>query len=167
MFRFFATPALALGLMAAAIPVSPAKAATFNMSFTSTGGDIGKLRFDLNGTHATSISGKINGYVVTGLSPYAGSDQQVFMNGPVHFTVPGLSFAASNGVHYNLTAYPDYADRITNSLMDPGGYGNPTPYALTSISVAPVPLPATSVLLAAALGLLGAGRRARKGSPAA
>lgn len=153
--------ALAAAIAATAALAPAGNAATYKLNFTSSGGNAAWLKVDLNGTVATSATGWIDGYAITGLSPYASADQQLFVAGPVHFTVPGLSFAASNGVLYNLTAYPFNSDRITNNVMDPGGYGTPTPYALTSLTVAAVPVPAPVGMLLAGLGALAALRRRR------
>lgn len=163
MFRRPILARLSFGAAAIAVTIATAPAvlaSTFLLTFTSSGGDIGALRVGLTGSTAISASGTINGNAITGLSPYAGSDQQFFVAGPVHFTVPGLSFAASNGTKYNLTAYPDYHDRITNSVIDPAGYGNPTPYTLTSLSIAAVPVPASLGMTLMGLGAMGIARRA-------
>lgn len=152
-----------------------ARAATYLMNFTSAGGDIGALTVDLTGTTATAISGLIDGFTVTGLSTYASADQQVLLNAAVNFTMAGLSFSAANGTNYNLTNYPNNTNHITNSVMDPGGYGTPTPYSLTSfaiaaaptpkaagLSVSSVPLPGSAGLLLLALGLMGVVRLSRR-----
>jgi len=166
MFRQTAVANLVLGAafaLAATVASAPSVfASTYLLRFNSIGGDVGTLKVDLNGTTAISASGRINGFVITGLSSYAGADQQLFAAGPVHFTVPGLSFSASNGVLYNLTAYPYNSDRITNSLIDPMGYGTPIPYTLPSLTIASVPLPAPSGLIALGLGVLALLRRGRR-----
>lgn len=152
----------AVGALAATVAVTPsAQASTYQLDFTSAGGDIGSLTLTLNGTTATSASGTIDGGIVTGLSPYAGADQQLFVLGPVHFTIGGLSFAATNGISYNLTSYPNNSDGITNSARDPNGNGSPAPYALASLSLSQVPLPAPGGLMLFCLGALGFAVRTR------
>ncbi len=113
----------------------------------------------------TSASGTINGNAVSGLSAFAGADQQFFSAGPTHFTVPGVSFFDNLGVSFNLTSYPDGLDRITNSVIDPLGSGNPTPYLLTSLSVSEVPLPASLSLMLVGVGAFGVTRVARRLKP--
>lgn len=155
--------AVAVAFAVAVGVASPSQAATYQMSFTSAGGDVGSLRLVVGGTTVTAISGTIDSSAVTGLSTYAAADQQLLFGGTSHFTVGGLSFAALNGVLYNLTSYPDNYDHITNSVIDPAGNGSPTPYKLTSLSISPVPLPTSSALLIGgllALGLFGRRRRA-------
>jgi hypothetical protein len=166
MFRHLALANLVLGAaiaLAATVATAPAAlASTYLLSFSSAGGDVGSLKVGLNGTTAIWASGSINGFAITGLSPYAGADQQLFVAGPVHFTVPGLSFSASNGTLYNLTAYPFNSDRITNSVLDPYGYGTPIPYALPSLSIAAIPIPAPLGLILLGFGVLGLLRRGRR-----
>ena len=156
------TPAAAV--LVGIVAIAPAAdAATYLLKFTSSGGDLGSVTFNLTGSTATSASGLINGSAVTGLSAYAGADQQLFVAGPVHFDIGGLSFGASNGVFYNLTSYPYSSDAITNSARDPYGNGSPTPFALTSISVAAVPVPASLGMMLLGLGALAFGLRKRRG----
>lgn len=157
-------PTVAAAALVAIIATAPAaRAATYQLDFTSSGGNVASLRLNLSGSTATSASGLIDGTAVTGLSPYAGADQQLFVAGPVHFTIGGLSFAASNGVRYNLTSYPYNSDAITNSVRDPYGNGSPIPFAITSISVAAVPLPTSLGMMLLALGALAFGLRKRRG----
>lgn len=140
-----------------------ASAATYLVTFTSSGGDTGSVNLDVTGTTVTSISGLVNSSTVTGLSSFAGADQQFFAAGPSHFTIGGISFSSMAGITYNFTAYPDGTDHITNSVLDPEGDGAPTPYALTSISVSAVPEPATWAMMLFGFGAVGYGlRRARK-----
>ncbi len=149
--------------VAASLSVAPAaRAATYLFNFTDTGGDVAALFFSLTGTTVTAVSGKMDGFAVTGLSSYASADQQFFAAGPVHFTVPGVSFSASNGVLYNLTAYPNNADAITNSVTDPFGTGAGVMPALASVSVAAVPLPASGSLALIGIGALWMVRRGRR-----
>ncbi|MDE3079513.1 MAG: hypothetical protein KGI94_05745 [Paracoccaceae bacterium] len=174
--KWMAIAAIALSTALTGAPM--ARAATYLMTFTSAGGDIGSLTVDLSGTTATAISGLIDGFSVTGLSTYAGADQQVLLNSTVNFTIAGLSFSASNGTNYNLTNYPNNTNHITNSVMDPNGYGTPTPYALTSFAISPAPAPTTSLasvssvplpgsagFLLLALGLMGLVRLRRDNGP--
>lgn len=158
--------ATALAIFGSVATAPPLRAASYLLNFTSFSGNTGALRVELSGSTAISASGTIDGFTITGLSSYAGSDQQLFVGGPVFFTVPGLSFVANNGVAYNLTAYPDNANRITNSISDPGGFGTPIPSALTSITVSAVPIPASISLLLLALGMLGVGLRGRRSGSA-
>jgi hypothetical protein len=151
-----------VAVAAALLGAPAARAATYLFNFADTGGDLGALNFSVIGTTVTAVSGTMNGFAVTGLSTYAGADQQFFAAGPVHFTVPGVSFATSNGVLYNLTAYPNNADALTNSVTDPNGTGAGAMPALTSVSVAAVPLPSSGLLLLIGIGGLATLRRVRR-----
>jgi hypothetical protein len=155
----------AVTALAVTVATTPAAhASTYLLDFTSSGGDVGALKLTFSGTTAVSASGTIDGDAVKGLSPYASADQQLFVLGPVHFTIGGLSFAATNGTLYNLTSYPNNFDGITNSVRDPGGYGSPAPYTLTTLSISQVPLPASWGLMLLALGALGFAVRSRRGT---
>ena len=149
--------------VAASLLLAPAaRAATYLFNFTDTGGDVGSLYFALTGTTVTAVSGTMDGLAVTGLSPYASADQQFFAAGPVHFTVPGVSFATSGGVLYNLTAYPNNADAVTNSVTDPFGSGVGVMPSLKNVSISAVPLPASGSLMLIGIGALWMVRRGRR-----
>jgi hypothetical protein len=161
MTKVKAATAVAASALAMAV-AAPASAAQYLVNFTSSGGDIGSINLTVSGTTATAISGLINGNAITGLSPYASADQQFFAAGPVYFTVGGLSFSDTTNVSYNFTSFPDNANRITNTTIDPEGDGDPTPYALTSISVTAVPEPATWAMMLVGFGMIGFGLRSRR-----
>lgn len=87
-----------------------ASADTFNWSYSGTvwgGSDTvsasGTFTTDpFNGSYyqITDITGQRNGVAITGLSNFAGSDNQLFLSGPT-FDSLGLSYTAG-GVDYNI-----------------------------------------------------------------
>ena len=163
---YFNKALAAAALSTAAIGAMPAYATTlFGFSFTSANSDYLSGTFTAEGSDSqytvTGIDGTINGLAITGLSGYAGADQQLFFGASSYFSMSGLSFSASDGTDYNLTNYPDGLDHITNSLIDPEGDGDPSPISLAG-SVEAVPEPASWAMMVGGFGLLGAALRRRK-----
>jgi hypothetical protein len=146
LFGFVAATALL------AAPVA-ANAGVFEFSFTSSL-DSGSGSFDVSGSTVTGISGVVDGQTITGLSSYAGADQQLSLTMP-NFTVGGISFADNTGETFNLTSFPNGADGITNSIVNPSGGTVPTPTALDTFTVTAVPEPSTWAMMI--LGFLGVG----------
>jgi hypothetical protein len=161
--------ALMLATFVAVLSAVPAKAFVYNFSFASSL-DSGSGSFTTGDASSpftlTSISGIVDGVAINGLdfSGWATGDQLYYASAP-HFTVPGIVFGDINGVLYNLTSYPDGTDRVTNNVVDPGGFGDPTPVALTSLVITAVPEPATWAMMV--LGFAGLGFMAyrRKAQP--
>jgi hypothetical protein len=166
----FSRKVMAVSAVLALLSVVPANADVFLFSFTSSL-DSGNGTFTTGNSTSpytlTSINGSVDGVAIAGLdfSGWATGDQLYFATTP-HFTVPGIVFSDVNGELYNLTSFPDGTDRITNNVVDPGGFGDPTPVALTSLVVTAVPEPSTWAMMI--LGFFGIGFVAhrRKSKPA-
>ncbi len=96
----------------------------------------------------TGITGTADGYSITGLSLYAGSNQLLYVppvNG-AYADFSGISFANASGVDYNITSNPGPSGNFINiSTLDPGGSGT-APVAI-DMSVTRVPEPAMALLL--------------------
>jgi hypothetical protein len=105
-----------------------------------------------------SISGERNGNLVTGLSPYAASDQLLYPSGLL-FDFGGLSFSTQSRGDFNLFSnYGGYYE--VSSAVDRIGYassGMPI-----RVIIKTVPEPATLSLLAAGFGGLALARRHRR-----
>lgn len=71
------------------------------------------------------ITGTADGYAITGLSTYAGSDQLLYMppTGGYYADFGGISFSNANGVDYNITLAPTgNSNNLIVSTVDPVGY---------------------------------------------
>jgi hypothetical protein len=140
-----------------------ASAKLFDITYSGTGGS---GEFQIDATLVTpgiydvkSISGYGDGAKITGLSNYAGSDNQLSYPGEPYVSLGGLSFATTVG-SYNLYSW-DGGYRQLSSLIDPTGYAvNGTPTALT-VAVPEVSTWAMMLAGFAGLGLVGH-RRAGK-----
>jgi hypothetical protein len=74
----------------------------------------------------TGITGTADGFAITGLSPYAGADQKLYVPPASGYygDYGGISFATLAGVDYNITSYPSGNSNFINiSTLDPGGNG--------------------------------------------
>ncbi len=157
-------------VLAMTVASAPAFAKVWDFSFTDSIGDsaVGQLITGYTGPvyTVTGISGTINGLAITGLSPYAAADQQLFTASP-YADFSGISFTAQNGVDYNWSNYGSALGGIANSVSDPGGYGS-YQAVITSSSVSAVPELSTWVMLLTGFAGLGfAGYRRTKNEGAA
>ena len=146
-----------------AIGAGHASAETFDFSFLSAGGDVGAGSLVTSSYGAqqtvTGVTGTIDGSAITGLSNYASADEQLFLKAASYFSVSGISFSSAANISYNLTDFPDGANRITNSGVDPNGFGTPTPSALTSLTISAVPEPGVWAMMLMGVALMGASLR--------
>jgi hypothetical protein len=157
-------------VIAAAAFSAPASARTWDFSFTDATGDTasGQLTTSAAGDPyaISNISGLIDGSAITGLSSYAGADNNLFFAGGAPYADQGgISFTTASSVTYNWSNYPSGSPGgIANSVSDPNGNGC-CQAAFTSVVVG-VPEPATWAMMI--LGFVGVGFMAyrRKAKPA-
>jgi hypothetical protein len=159
-----------LGATAAALALAAgsANAATYELQFTGT--DVsGDVFAQTTGSNVTAIWGSVadsdvspGTFAVTGLSPYASSDNTLSASSP-YVTFGGLSFTTAGGGAYNLAdlgGYGGYSYVILSSTLNPGGGVQSIGMTSISLVVSAVPEPGNLVLLlAGGLGLVGLTRR--------
>ncbi len=153
--------ALFAAAAAIAIAASPAAAVTYVYAFTTVNGDVGTGHLTTAGpgfSPITSVTGTFDGSAVTGLSSYAGSDNNLNPAGP-YFSVGGFSVSTASGVNYNW--YFDGSYHLLNSVTSPGGFEVPHDMIISSVSA--VPEPETWAMLGLGFGIVGAAARRRKG----
>ena len=161
--RLFASGAAALALSLA----GAAHAAVYELKFI--GEDVsGDVFATTVGSNVTAIRGTVSdsdvgpgAFLVTGLSPYASSDNT--LAGASWLTLGGLSFTTAGGGDYNLAnlaSYDGRGDMFLSSVLDPGGYVSDIGMTPITLTVTSVPEPGNvALLLAGMLGLFGAARR--------
>ena len=110
-----------------------------------------------------SIGGERNGNLITGLSPYAASDQLLYSSG-LQFDFGGLSFSTASQGDFNLFSnYGAYYE--VSSVVDRIGYGSSG--MPIRVIIKTIPEPATLALLGAGFGGLALARRHRRRQRAA
>jgi len=148
---------LAAGSAALALVAASAQATVYNFTFDD-GIDMASGQLVTTGSLVTAISGTADGFAITGLSPYASSDNTVVSGSAPYFDLGGLSFSA-NGVDFNVYSSGG-VEYMMNSVTDPGGYGSYAA-ALTTDTLTAVPEPATWALMLGGFGLAGTALRRR------
>ena len=159
--------------LAAFVAAGSARASSYDFSYTAAGGpsgvEFGSGEITLSNTETngafqvTAISGQANLSEITGLSPYAAADNEVFAS-PPPVDLGGISFATASGIDYNFYSYNN-GFYVLSSAVDSIGYpanGSPVT-SLTFTPTSAVPEPATWLLMIAGIGGIGLIlRRAKK-----
>lgn len=159
-----------LGAAAAALALAAgsANAATYELQFTGT--DVsGDVFAQTTGSNVTAIWGSVTDsevgpgvFAITGLSPYASSDNTFGASAP-YVTFGGLSFSTAGGGDYNLAdlgGYGGYSYVLLSSTLNPGGGVQSVGMTSVSLEVSAVPEPGNMMLmLAGVVGLAGLARR--------
>ena len=158
--KFIAASAVALALSA----TGAAQAAEYELTFTGTN-VAGDVFATTSGTNVTAISGWVSDsevgagpFTITGLSPYASSDNTLTAGAP-YVTLGGLSFSTISGGDYNLADILGYDGPIQfallSSVLNPGGGLQAQGLTGVELTVTAVPEPASMALLLAGLGMFG------------
>jgi hypothetical protein len=151
---FYSAAACAIALCAA----STASAATYILDFTA-GADNGDITFTTAGawtSPVTGVSGQIDGFSISGLSSYAGSDNRLYNTAP-HVSYGGVSVATSADT-YNFANVSGLI--VTKASVNPGG----TAQDLVAVNgaITAVPEPSTWAIMLVGFGGLGAAMRSRR-----
>lgn len=150
---------LAIGVLGTLfLSILPASASTlFSFSYSGSGysgsGEftanfLGGSQYDVIG-----VAGTADGSNITGLSSYAGADNQLYYPGsPLHVTFAGISFATANALLWNI-----WSDGTNYGILNTTFCEGTSTCGLVpiDISIAPVPLPAAVPLFAAGLSAMG------------
>ena len=156
---------LAVGAAALALSVAGvAHAATYEIAFSGPVAS-GDFFATTTGSTVTGISGWVSDsdagagmFTITGLSPYAGADQQFSPAFP-YVDYAGLSFSTNTGGDYNFATVGGNL-WFVSSIGDPAGVEQTQGVTLITPTVTAVPEPANAALLLA--GVLGLGVMARR-----
>ena len=164
----FTSKLLGAAAAALALAAGSANAATYELQFTGT--DVsGDVFAQTTGSNVTAIWGSVTDsdvgpgtFAITGLSPYASSDNTLTATSP-YVTFGGLSFSTAGGGDYNLAdlnGYGGYSYVLLSSTLNPGGGVQSVGMTAITLEVSAVPEPGNLVLLlAGGLGLAGLTRR--------
>jgi len=142
-------------LVLASLYGGQADAKLFDLSYSGIGG-AGKFQVNADQVspgnyNVETIVGVGNGSKITGLSPYASSDNSLSMPGQPYVSFSGLSFTTAADVSYNLYSWNNSYYQLS-SQVDPIGYPqNGTPITLT----AGVPEISTWAMMLTGFGFLG------------
>ena len=151
----------------------PAKATTFDWSYTGTGVSgagqfFGTLvvgtTYSLTGVTG-SVTDGANIYAISGLSPYAAADNNLFFPTPNLVSFGGISFSTVSGPDWNIFTDGGVIHYgLLDSLTNPGGFANINLRNIDFVvALTPTPLPAALLLFGSGLGLLGLlGRHKRR-----
>jgi hypothetical protein len=158
--------ALATPAYSQVVPTSvgtSADAGTYDLDVSNGSFDVDALITTNSAGHATAISGFVNDTdPITGLSSYAGADNDLYVTG-AWVTFGGLSFSTTSLGDFNFYNSGQGYYGLISSDVDANGY--PDGISATA-HVAPVPEPATWIMMLVGFGAAGAAmRRAKSGLP--
>ena len=145
-----------------AVPTSvgtraPAGTYNFDIALGSTLAG-GTITTDANG-HATAISGLVNGTdPITGLSSYAGADNDLYVTG-AWVTFGGLSFSTISLGNFNFYNSGQGYYGLLSSVTNANGYADGR---IATARVAAVPEPATWSMMLLGFGAIGWQLRRRR-----
>ena len=128
------------------------EAKTYDFSFSNTA-DSGSGTFDVVGSTVDAVTGSVDGSAITGLSGYAGSDQQLSATTPF-VDGSGISFSTALD-SFNLFSNP--GDFLLKASVDPIGF--PQNGQAVTLNVSAVPEPGVWVMMLAGVALMGAALR--------
>jgi hypothetical protein len=138
------------------VATASAHAGTYTIDYTTVSLDSGELFVTTTDSPVAgpftviAISGERDGVAITGLSPYAASDQLLFTASP-YFDFSGVSFSTSSGVDYNLFTNTDGLNYEISSQTDSVGY------AASGILISSVAVPEPTSLAMISVGFIGLG----------
>lgn len=165
--------------MLAGLAAAPASAATYAFSFTALDASASGSGFFTTAAAApslvTAISGTLSSasvgpgtFTITGLSSYAGADNQLLAAAP-YVTFGGISFTTDIGGTFNFGlggSNLPYGTILNSSVLNPSGNFVGSPGSLPiDLTVSQVPEPASWALMVLGFGLAGVALR-RRAEPA-
>lgn len=136
-------------------------AGTYNFDVSNGSTIVDALITTNSAGHATGITGLVNGIdPITGLSTYAGADNNLYVTG-AWVTFGGLSFSTRSLGDFNFYNSGSGYYGLLSSVRNINGYPDGVP--TTTALVTPVPEPATWAMML--LGFCGAGAVMRRTRP--
>ena len=155
----FVSLALASPAYSQAVPTSVgtrATAGTYDFDVSNGSVVVDALITTNASGHATAISGLVNGTdPITGLSSYAGADNDLYVTG-AWVTFGGLSFSTASLGDFNFYNSGQGYYGLLSSNTDINGYAD----GITATAqVAPVPEPSTWMMMLVGFGAAGAAMR--------
>jgi hypothetical protein len=175
--KFFKVLAVSGSFLSFALFVGPVDAATvtFNWTLTGPAPNLGGVPFPGSGTitgttlaggdvMATSITGTVNGSMITGLNTFNGADDLLFPTGTTFLSTHGISFVTAAGQDINIFSFfpqgtPPSGNAYGELSANPSGFGVGT-FVLTPVTAVPE-LRTWAMMLLGFLGLGVAFRQSR------
>lgn len=174
--KFLKALALVSGsLLSLTLMMAPVDAATvtFNWTLTGPAPSLGGVPFPGSGTitgttlaggdvMAMSITGTVNGSMITGLNTFNGADDLLFPAGTTFLSTHGISFVTAAGQDINIFSFfpqgtPPSGNAYGELSASPSGFG------VGTFTISAVPEPSTwAMMLLGFAGLGFAFRRSRR-----